>query len=200
MQSRVPASRWVKESSNLRIQTNVHSNGSGDMRASTMPRPRGATNGSSNGTARANITSVYELPGRSSNRTPEKTSSFARPGASRAKGAKYAARFANDSDEDDDDATDSDSSGGVGARARKTPKELKKYFNLFVDRCLDVKPYAWLELAVAFDAYSNFCSRNGLHGNGVANKNQFQDLMESAEWQLKTKDNGIRAYYNACLV
>ncbi|KAJ2544503.1 hypothetical protein EV175_005891, partial [Coemansia sp. RSA 1933] len=197
MQSRVPASRWVKESSNLRIQTKAQSNGS-DMRASTMPRPRGATNGSSNSTARANITSVYELPGRSSNRTPEKTSSFARPGASRARGANYAARFENESESDDDSG--SGSSEDEGTRSRKTPKELKKFFNLFVDRCLDVKPYAWLDLPVAFDAYNNFCSRNGLHGDGVANKSQFQNLMESAEWQLKTKDNGIRAYYNACLV
>ncbi|KAJ2757558.1 hypothetical protein H4S06_003123, partial [Coemansia sp. BCRC 34490] len=112
IQTRVPASRWVKESSNLRIQSNARSGGS-DMKASTMPRPRGTTNGSSSN-ARANITSVYELPGRSSNRTPEKTSSFARPGASRAAAAKYTARFErhsdDDDDEDDDDATNSDGS------------------------------------------------------------------------------------------
>ncbi|KAJ1887998.1 hypothetical protein LPJ66_008800, partial [Kickxella alabastrina] len=56
--------------------------------------------------------------------------------------------------------------------------------------CLDIKPYAWVDFTVAFDAYKSFCSRNGMSGKDVATSSQFQDLMSTAEWQLKTRDTG----------
>ncbi|KAJ2349293.1 hypothetical protein GGH91_000899 [Coemansia sp. RSA 2671] len=178
-------SRWVKDS------------GAGARsQASTMPRPRGA-NGSSN--ARANVSSVYELPGRSAKAEVSFASSTKQ---SSQPANKYGARFTTAAPGDSDESEDSDDDGSDdgGMPAKKMSKELRQYFDVFVEKCLDVKPYAWLEFETAFSAYKNFCSRNGLRGKEAANSSQFQDLMNAAEWQLKTKESGVKAYYNTCLI
>ncbi|KAJ2734382.1 hypothetical protein IW152_002391 [Coemansia sp. BCRC 34962] len=178
-------SRWVKDS------------GAGARsQASTMPRPRGANGGSS---ARANISSVYELPGRSGRTEVSFASSTKQPSQP---AAKYGARFTMVAPGNSDGSGDSedDGSDGDGMPAKKMSKELRQYFDVFVEKCLDVKPYAWLEFETAFSAYKNFCSRNGLRGKEAANSSQFQDLMNAAEWQLKTKESGVKAYYNTCLI
>ncbi|KAJ2798439.1 hypothetical protein H4S07_005690, partial [Coemansia furcata] len=178
-------SRWVKDSG-----------ATARNQASTMPRPRG-TNGSSN--ARANVSSVYELPGRSA-KTEVSFATTAKPASQPAN--KYGARFTsaavNDSDEEDNSEDEGSDDGGVSAK--KVSRELRQFFDAFVEKCLDVKPYAWLEFETAFNAYKNFCARNGLRGKDAANSSQFQDLMNAAEWQLKTKDSGVKAYYNTCLI
>ncbi|KAJ2260345.1 hypothetical protein GGI01_003061 [Coemansia sp. RSA 376] len=183
-QSAANGSRWVKDAG-----------ASARNQASTMPRPRGA-NGSSN--ARANVSSVYELPGRSA----KAEVSFASTKPSTQPAAKYGARFTTAALDDSDEADDSEDEGSDdgGVSAKKVSRELRQFFDAFVDKCLDVKPYAWLEFETAFNAYKNFCARNGLRGKDAANSSQFQDLMNAAEWQLKTKDTGAKAYYNTCLI
>ncbi|KAJ2717196.1 hypothetical protein H4R19_000140 [Coemansia spiralis] len=181
MQQRAPANRWAKEASSLRVQSNVR--GGGD-RSSTVPRRHDGS--SDKPKARANIASVYELPGRASaNRAVD-------PG-------HMATGYTSQSDDNDDGDSDSDASGR-GKPAGKMSKELRQYFDLFGDKCLDVKPYAWLDFDVAYSAYTNFCNRNGMRGKSVAASDQFKELMDEAEWQLKTKRNGARAYYNAYLL
>ncbi|KAJ1647319.1 hypothetical protein LPJ64_001300 [Coemansia asiatica] len=185
IQPRASANRWIKESSNLRVESGVRG-GKDSAKASTMPRPRGP---SSSGT-RNNITSVYELPGRSS------AVRIAEPAKPSVRASAYDTQYS--SDEDDDD---SEGGGNLGySSSRKVSKELKQFFNVFADKCLDVKPYAWVDFSAAFDAYKSFCNRNGLRGTEVATSSQFQDLMEAAEWQLKTRESGVRAYYNTCLI
>ncbi|KAJ2434572.1 hypothetical protein GGF42_009198 [Coemansia sp. RSA 2424] len=183
-QSAATGSRWTKEPA-----------ASARTQASTMPRPRGA-NGSG---ARANVTSVYELPGRSA-KTEVSFASAAKPLSQPA--TKYSARFTTAAIDDSDEAEDSEDEGSDddGVPAKKVSRELRQFFDAFVDKCLDVKPYAWLEFETAFNSYKGFCARNGLRGKDAANSSQFQDLMHAAEWQLKTKDSGAKAYYNTCLI
>ncbi|KAJ1752797.1 hypothetical protein LPJ79_000933 [Coemansia sp. RSA 1821] len=197
MHHRVPASRWVKEPSSLRAQAAPRA---ADARSSTMPRQRGVTGGAAN--ARGNIASVYGLPNRGSStvRTQEPSSFFQTPGQS---AGRYNGRYSSQSDisdeSDSDDAQDSETSEGDGVMGPMS-KELKQFFNVFADKCLDVKPYAWLDFDAAHGAYTAFCKRNGLRGNAVASSSQFRGLMEAAEWQLKSKPDGTKAYYNTCLL
>ncbi|KAJ2157017.1 hypothetical protein GGF46_004797 [Coemansia sp. RSA 552] len=193
-QNRLPANRWVKESSNLRVQSNIRT---ADPRSNTMPRQRGV----SGANARANVGSAYELPNRGSAtvRGDKATSMFAAPAASA--NGRYGARYSTQSDDDDDDnGTDSDDSDSGGRQRGMVSREVKQFFDVFVDKCLDVKPYAWLDFDKALKAYQGFCTRNGMRGKSVATAAQFRGLMDLAEWQLKTKSNGTEAYYNACLV
>ncbi|KAJ2369737.1 hypothetical protein IW150_005082 [Coemansia sp. RSA 2607] len=192
IQPRASANRWAKESSNLRVESSGMR--AKDTKASTMPRQRGA---SSNGNSRANISSVYELPGRGS------AVRIAEPVKSQTRASAFNSRYSSDQEDDDDESEDEDEdeSPGYGYKSNsKASKELKQFFNVFADKCLDVKPYAWVDFSTAFDAYKSFCTRNGLRGKEVATSSQFQDLMEAAEWQLKTRDTGVRSYYNTCLV
>ncbi|KAJ2745215.1 hypothetical protein GGI20_002354 [Coemansia sp. BCRC 34301] len=179
-QSAANGSRWTKDpAAGTRNQ------------ASTMPRPRGA-NGSG---ARANVASVYELPGRSA-KTEVSFAATTKPAS------KYGARFTTAAIDDSDEAEDSEDEGSDDGRGsgNKVSRELRQFFDAFVDKCLDVKPYAWLEFETAFNSYKDFCARNGLRGKDAANSSQFQDLMHDAEWQLKTKSSGAKAYYNTCLI
>ncbi|KAJ2784215.1 hypothetical protein H4R18_001270 [Coemansia javaensis] len=180
---RAPANRWVKESSSLRVQSNLRSGG--DARSSTVPRHHHHHDaGGKTSKARATVTSVYELPGRAAASRPS------------AVGTGYSSQS-----DAEDSGSGSESESEAGARgAAKVPRELKQFFDVFVDKCLDVKPYAWLDFDAAFAAYANFCNRNGMRGKNVASSAQFESLMEGAEWQLKTKRNGVRAYYNAYLL
>ncbi|KAJ1899202.1 hypothetical protein LPJ66_002268, partial [Kickxella alabastrina] len=181
IQNRLPASRWVKEAPNARA----------DFKSSTMPRTHGA---SSNGNSRTNSSSIYALPGRSS------AVRIAEPVKTATRTQAYNARYTSEDDDDseEEESEDEYSYGGYGKD--KMSKELKQFFNAFADKCLDIKPYAWVDFTVAFDAYKSFCSRNGMSGKDVATSSQFQDLMGTAEWQLKTRDTGVRAYYNTCLI
>ncbi|KAJ2592764.1 hypothetical protein IWW49_000863 [Coemansia sp. RSA 1797] len=189
MQNRMPGSRWVKEPSSLRIQSTSRTN---DPRSSTMPRQRGMT-----GSARANVSSVYELPNRAPN-ARDPNSFFQTPGKSASN--RYGARYSSQSDASDDDSDAQDSESSTNDATGHMSKELKQFFNVFVDKSLDVKPYAWLDFDAALKAYTGFCKRNGLRGKDMATSAQFRSLMEAAEWQMKAKPNGTKAYYNACLV
>ncbi|KAJ1817376.1 hypothetical protein LPJ75_001735, partial [Coemansia sp. RSA 2598] len=187
IQPRASANRWVKESSNLRVESGMR--GKDSAKASTMPRPRGPSSA-----ARNNVTSVYELPGRSS------AVRIAEPAKPSARASAFNARYSSDDDDDEDEDNSGDDDNLGYSSSKKVSKELKQFFNVFADKCLDVKPYAWVDFSTAFDAYKSFCNRNGLRGTEVATSSQFQDLMEAAEWQLKTRDSGARAYYNTCLI
>ncbi|KAJ1938419.1 hypothetical protein GGF37_004817, partial [Kickxella alabastrina] len=130
-----------------------------------------------------NSSSIYALPGRSS------VVRIAEPVKTAARTQAYNARYTSEDDDDsEEESEDGDSYGGYGKD--KMSKELKQFFNAFADKCLDIKPYAWVDFTVAFDAYKSFCSRNGMSGKDVATSSQFQDLMSTAEWQLKTRDTG----------
>ncbi|KAJ2613834.1 hypothetical protein H4S08_002001 [Coemansia sp. RSA 1365] len=190
LQNRLPANRWVKESSSLRIQSGMHA---ADARSSTVPRQRNASGSG----ARGNITSVYELPGRSTTNRNSDLNPHLSSGSSK---GRHANRYSSQSDVSDDDADDSDGSDSETSMRGKTSKDLQQFFDVFVDKCLDVKPYAWLDFNTAHRAYKDFCSRNGMRGKDVATTSQFKGLMNAAEWQLKTKGNGSSAYYNACLI
>ncbi|PVU84867.1 hypothetical protein BB559_007325, partial [Furculomyces boomerangus] len=73
-------------------------------------------------------------------------------------------------------------------------------FEQFIEKCTDSKPYSSVLHRDAYNAYLNFCVRNGTRVNDKVSSDTFERMMRSAEYQIKQNKLGDHAYYNLILI
>ena len=100
---------------------------------------------------------------------------------------------------DDDDSITSDKL--ENEYPMSIPKTMARHFELFVEHCIDIKPYTSVSHTKVFKAYSSFCSSNGTKAIDIGSSKQLIKMMECADWKLdKSSKDGGAQYRDICLL
>ncbi|PVV01745.1 hypothetical protein BB560_003826 [Smittium megazygosporum] len=75
-----------------------------------------------------------------------------------------------------------------------------KVFEDFIEKCIESKPYSKTTSSNLYNAYTSFCTRNGIKKEDKTSYRDFQTMIESTDWNIKPSVGGEITIINLVVV